>query len=159
MGWNPLPLTLVEWLSCRSLGPFITELNSTHLAKEWKQLEEELGEGRAVENPAAVSLLWGKRANEWQYVWATKWLLFSSPSKSHIRISLVVHHNQTHKGKESVAQPRQVDTLQGHRCCCLVAQSCPTLCDSVGCSLPGSSVHEVLQSRILQWVATWRGHL
>jgi len=38
------------------LGPFITELNPTHLAKEWKQLEEELGEGRAVENPAAVSL-------------------------------------------------------------------------------------------------------
>ena len=26
-------------------------------------------------------------------------------------------------------------------CVCLVAQSCPTLCDPVGCSLPGSSVH------------------
>ena len=99
------------------------------------------------------------RTNEWQYVWATKWLLFSSPSKSHIRISLVVHHNQTRKGKEYAAQPRQGDTLQSHHCCCLVAQSCPTLCDSTGCSLPGSSVHEVLQSRILEWVATWRGHL
>ena len=28
-----------------------------------------------------------------------------------------------------------------------------TLCDSVDCSLPGSSVHEILQARILQWVA------
>ena len=35
----------------------------------------------------------------------------------------------------------------------LVAQSCPTLCDPVDCSPPGSSVHEILQVRILEWVA------
>ena len=34
-----------------------------------------------------------------------------------------------------------------------VAQSCPTLCDPVGCSLPGSSVHGIPQARILEWVA------
>ena len=34
-----------------------------------------------------------------------------------------------------------------------VAQSCPTLCDPMDCSLPGSSVHEILQARILEWVA------
>ena len=34
-----------------------------------------------------------------------------------------------------------------------VTQSCPTLCDLVDCSLPGSSVHEILQARILEWVA------
>ena len=32
-------------------------------------------------------------------------------------------------------------------------QSCPTLCDPMNCSLPGSSVHGVLQARILEWVA------
>ena len=32
---------------------------------------------------------------------------------------------------------------------CLVAQSCLTLCDPVNCSLPGSSVHGILQARIL----------
>ena len=32
-------------------------------------------------------------------------------------------------------------------------QSCPTLCDPVVCSLPGSSVHKILQARILEWVA------
>ena len=32
---------------------------------------------------------------------------------------------------------------------CLVAQSCPTLCDPTDCSPPGSSVHEILQARIL----------
>ena len=35
-----------------------------------------------------------------------------------------------------------------------VTQSCPTLCNSVGCSPPGSSVHGILQARVLDWVAT-----
>ena len=34
-----------------------------------------------------------------------------------------------------------------------VAQSCPTICDPMDCSLPGSSVHGILQARILEWVA------
>ena len=36
---------------------------------------------------------------------------------------------------------------------CLVIQLCPTLCDPVICSLPGSSVHGIFQARILEWVA------
>ena len=36
---------------------------------------------------------------------------------------------------------------------CLVAQSCPTPCDSIDCSPPGFSVHRILQARILEWVA------
>ena len=35
----------------------------------------------------------------------------------------------------------------------LVAQSCLTLCKPTDCSPPGSSVHGILQSRILEWVA------
>ena len=35
----------------------------------------------------------------------------------------------------------------------LVTQSCPTLCDPMDCSPPGSSVHGILQARILEWVA------
>ena len=34
-----------------------------------------------------------------------------------------------------------------------VAQSCPTLCDPMDCSLPGSSVHRTFQARVLEWVA------
>ena len=34
----------------------------------------------------------------------------------------------------------------------LVTQSCPTLCDSMDGSPPGSSVHEISQVRILEWV-------
>ena len=32
-------------------------------------------------------------------------------------------------------------------------QSCPTLCDPIDSSPPGSSVHGILQARILEWVA------
>ena len=35
----------------------------------------------------------------------------------------------------------------------LVAQSCPTLCNPMTCSLPGSSVHGILQTTILECVA------
>ena len=34
----------------------------------------------------------------------------------------------------------------------LHSQLCPTLCNPMDCSLPGSSVHGFLQARILQWV-------
>ena len=36
------------------------------------------------------------------------------------------------------------------KCCVLVFQWCPTLCNPMDCSLPGSSVHGILQARILE---------
>ena len=43
--------------------------------------------------------------------------------------------------------------------CAKLPQSYPTLCIPMGCSLPGSSVHGILQARILEWVAmpTFKG--
>ena len=38
-------------------------------------------------------------------------------------------------------------------CSCLVLSHVFTLCDSMDCSLPGFSVHGILQARILEWVA------
>ena len=40
--------------------------------------------------------------------------------------------------------------------CCMCAkslQSFPTLCNSMDCGLPDSSVHGILQARILEWLA------
>ena len=42
-----------------------------------------------------------------------------------------------------------------------VAQSCPTLCDPMDCSLPGSSIHGIFQAIVLEWGAiffsnTWK---
>ena len=38
-------------------------------------------------------------------------------------------------------------------CWCLVSRLCSILCNPLDCSLPGSSVQEILQTRILEWVA------
>ena len=38
---------------------------------------------------------------------------------------------------------------------CLVTQSCPTLCDPMDCSAPGSPVCGILHARILDWVAIY----
>ena len=41
-----------------------------------------------------------------------------------------------------------------------VAQSCPAVSDPMDCSPPGSSVHGILQARVLEWGAiAFSGHL
>ena len=37
--------------------------------------------------------------------------------------------------------------------CVLVSQLCPTLCNPMDCSPPGSSLHGILQARMLEWIA------
>ena len=44
-------------------------------------------------------------------------------------------------------------TQHVHEVCAKSFQSCPTFCDPMDCSPPGSSVHGILQARILEWVA------
>ena len=67
-----------------------------------------------------------------------------------------------HNFKEEVTFKvvRTINTVIGEEyhvlyliCCCLVAQLCPTLCNPMDCSPPGSSIHSILQARILEWVA------
>ena len=50
---------------------------------------------------------------------------------------------------------RPVALVKDQRCrkVIMVAQSCPALCDPMDLSPPGSSVHRILQARILEWVA------
>ena len=48
---------------------------------------------------------------------------------------------------------RKILILFNVNLCCIVAKSCPSLCDSMDCSLPGSSVHGISQARILEWIA------
>ena len=38
-------------------------------------------------------------------------------------------------------------------CCFFVTKSCPTLCDPMDGSPPGSSAHGILHARILEWIA------
>ena len=62
--------------------------------------------------------------------------------------------------KVAPTQGEQGETVKRHwcslvccRCFCSVAKFCPTLCDPVNYSVPGSSVHGIFQARILEWVA------
>ena len=50
---------------------------------------------------------------------------------------------------QNIKQKRYCNKIQWSE----VAQSCPTLCDPVDCRPPGSSVHGILQARILEWIA------
>ena len=54
------------------------------------------------------------------------------------------------KGKISASLDSCVLSYRG---VCVNAQSCPTLCDPMDSSPPGSSVHEIFQARILESVA------
>ena len=46
-----------------------------------------------------------------------------------------------------------LSTLSDQDACMLSRFICLTLCDPMDCSLPGSSVHGILQARTLEWVA------
>ena len=59
-----------------------------------------------------------------------------SPSTEEVRIQLSVTGSYQHNEKKVK-----------------VPESCLALCDPMVCSLPGSSVHGILQARILKWVA------
>ena len=50
-------------------------------------------------------------------------------------------------------QRRTGDWVNQSCLCAKLLHSCPTLCNPVDCSLPGSSVHGIVQARILEWVA------
>ena len=54
-----------------------------------------------------------------------------------VSLLLILHHVLSQKEKVKM----------------LVAYLCLTLCDPMDCGLPGSSVHRILQARILEWVA------
>ena len=40
-----------------------------------------------------------------------------------------------------------------------VTQSCLILSNPMDCSPPGSSVHEIFQARVLEWVQTWKNYV
>ena len=96
-------------------------------------------------------------------------------SNTHVPMGLVLHHlihlsiNQWQSGDQEWKSSLIHLTHFGHPQCLPyrgaeresssilkwseVTQSCPTLCNPMDCSLPGSSLHGSLQARILEWVA------
>ena len=61
------------------------------------------------------------------------------------------NHADERTGMHEKMQNQTASGCQPHMCIC--AQLRLTLCDSMDCSLPGSTVHGIFQARILEWVA------
>ena len=103
----------------------------------------------------------------------TKWLRMREFLKSGVHSKKKKRKRERNREKEEVLQQKKsavpkkrpalcrIQQNQLHafkmwtfwNCVCLVAQLCLTLWDPMGCGLPGYSVHGVLQTRILEWVA------
>ena len=82
--------------------------------------------------------------------WEPKWPMFTIcfPSLQPKSGPLAVRVGQHHR----VLTANWCSCI-GSSHCCVVAKSSLTLCNPMDCSLPGSSVQEILQARILEWVA------
>ena len=79
-----------------------------------------------------------------------------TPNKTHktniTTLKKLDKRKQTHSGSWNLRFPFY-SIYSRLRVCMLSLQLCPTLWDPTDCSPPGSSVHGILQARILEWVA------
>ena len=67
--------------------------------------------------------------------------------------------NNVGVSRAHLANPEEPETEE-HAACSLSHRSCPTLPEPVDCGPPGSSVHGIFQTRILEWaVSSPPGHL
>ena len=71
-------------------------------------------------------------------------LIHQGSSSTSISISIYIIHTHTHT--HNIACEKGL-------CCAKSLQLCPTLCDSMDYIPPCSSVHRILQARIMEWVA------
>ena len=67
----------------------------------------------------------------------------------------LLQENKPHTQCHMIQMEGQVRMKESYICVhvCWVSYLCPTLCNPIDCSPPGSSVHGMIQARILEWVA------
>ena len=81
--------------------------------------------------------------------WVNRLGFWDRRSQASLSLAVPAPREICHKGSQS-SRAFVVPLLM---CACSVAQSYLTLCNPMDCSPPGSSVHGILQARILEWVA------
>ena len=77
-------------------------------------------------------------------------LFFSCPLNHAQHTSTKLLHNERCGSKFSMSCVHPRKSAVKRDCSCLVAKSCPTLCNPMDCSPPGSSVHVISQARMLE---------
>ena len=123
---------------------------------------------RCRSNPWVGKIPWRRKWQPWTLVWEIPWT--EEPGGLQSKGSQTVRHDVVTKQQPwlcsttSILSTRRLN--QKLTCPVLlppaawkwseseVAPSCPTLCNPMDCSLPGSSIHGIFQSRVLEWVAT-----
>ena len=93
---------------------------------------------------SASALVLSINIQDWFPLGLTGWISLQSKRLSRVFSNSTVQEHQFFNALQSLIS---VSSLV------LVTQLCPTLRDPVGHSPAGSSVHEILQARILEWVA------
>ena len=77
----------------------------------------------------------------------------TQPEKA-LPIAMMIEHNQKKRSIKWVFLSHSIGSISYYEVnWSEVAQLCPTLCDPMDCSLSGSSLHGILQARVLEWVA------
>ena len=96
---------------------------------------------------------WGSpfKSRHWDESLCTSGFLRNSP-RGKKKKAVASSRKQERKGKEA-KQMRDFRPNPKLSLSLLIAQSCPALCNPMDCSPPGSSVHGILQTRKLEWVA------
>ena len=93
---------------------------------------------------------WGIHVNPW-LIDVNVW---QNPLQCCEVISLqLIKINEKKKGSQQRALDCFLMQCQNRVVLRYVSSSCPTLCDPMDCSPPGSSVRGIFQARILEWVA------
>ena len=96
-----------------------------------------------------VSSVHGKHVSDgvWEAHWGLTWIGLATPLLVVLELSLL----RTSDRNCLKNWPSLI--LYKTPCCGSDAQLCLTLCSTMDCSPASSSVHEILQARILEWVA------
>ena len=115
-----------------------------------KQKEKRLCSRDASVMYKVVHCTWKRPKCSLTDAWIKK--MMCVPMRTHCGVLLSQKKDRIDATCSSMDGPRDQHTV------CLVAQLCLTLCGSMNCSLPGSSVHGIFQAKILKWVTIFLLH-
>ena len=85
------------------------------------------------------------------FLWLSKSWIMQTSTQVQVKYEGVMSMNT---GGTQDYLPGKCFQWQTCSCCSLVAKSCPTVCDPMVNRLPGSFLHGICQSRILEWVVS-----
>ena len=115
-----------------------------------------LPERASVGQEVSRSLPTGRTAEPTQVIYPPGWaesggrvLALDLPVSQSVSLSLTHIHTHTHALTHTHPTVMKDTAAAANK----TLQSCLTLCDPMDCSLPGFSVHGILQARALEWVA------